>query len=588
MRSLLVLLFQDFLFLVSALQTVFLGKIKNSLLIAVTLIASILIGEYFAAAEISILLQIGELLEDYTINRAKKGISKLISLSAKKVKIVKKENNISTLKEVYASDVKISEIIRVFSGDIIALDGVVVSGQSVVDQSTLTGESFPVDKKVDDLVYSGTLNLSGSIDVLVTKEAKDSSIQKLITIVQKAQKEKAPTQRLIDKFASLLVPLALIIAILTFLVTLFLGFEISDSINRAVTVLVVFCPCALFLSTPTAIMAAIAIATKHNIIIKSGEVLEKMVEVNKIAFDKTGTLTYGKLIVEDIVNLSNISNEKFLEIIVSLESKSEHPIGKSILEFAEKNSISNTNVEEFKVLQGKGIEGIISSKKYFLGTEKYLKENFISFDSSMFQKYRNESKLVILLADEENFLGFITLCDTLRENSISTIEELKKLSVEPILLTGDNKISANYFSKKLGIENVKAELLPEEKLNNIKKLKKENVVCMVGDGINDTPALKLSDVSIAMGKFGSDMVIDTADITLISDDISKIPYLKKLSNKTLKTIKFNIAISLIINIVAVFLSTLGLLNPLIGAIIHNAGSLIVILNATLLYDRKFD
>lgn len=206
----------------------------------------------------------------------------------------------------------------------------------------------------------------------------------------------------------------------------------------------------------------------------------------------------------------------------------------------------------------------------------------------MFQKYRNESKLVILLADEENFLGFITLCDTLRENSISTIEELKKLSVEPILLTGDNKISANYFSKKLGIENVKAELLPEEKLNNIKKLKKENVVCMVGDGINDTPALKLSDVSIAMGKFGSDMVIDTADITLISDDISKIPYLKKLSNKTLKTIKFNIAISLIINIVAVFLSTLGLLNPLIGAIIHNAGSLIVILNATLLYDRKFD
>ena len=193
-----------------------------------------------------------------------------------------------------------------------------------------------------------------------------------------------------------------------------------------------------------------------------------------------------------------------------------------------------------------------------------------------------------LLADEENFLDFITLCDTLRENSISTIEELKKLSVEPILLTGDNKISANYFSKKLGIENVKAELLPEEKLNNIKKLKKENVVCMVGDGINDTPALKLSDVSIAMGKFGSDMVIDTADITLISDDISKIPYLKKLSNKTLKTIKFNIAISLIINIVAVFLSTLGLLNPLIGAIIHNAGSLIVILNATLLYDRKFD
>lgn len=582
------IIISGFPFLVSAVKTILKGKIKNSFLISIALIASILIKEYFAAAEIAILLQIGELLEHYTIKRAKKGISKLMSLSPKKVTLVEKDKDNLKLKEVLVSSVEVKNIIRVFQGNIIPLDGVIVSGSTFVNQSTLTGESFPVEKKIKDTVFSGTLNLSATVDIMVTKKEKDSSIQKLISIVEKAQNKKAPTQRVIDKLAVKLVPLALLVSILTFLITFILKFNIDDSINRAVTVLVVFCPCALFLSTPTAIMAAIGKATKHNIIIKSGEVLEKMGKVNMIAFDKTGTLTYGKLKVEDVVNLSDMSKDDFIKKIVSLEAKTNHPIGKSILEFAKENNILQMEVTEFNCILGKGIEGKILSKKYFLGSEKYLKEKNIEIESEIFKKYRNEAKIVILLSDEKKLLGFVTLCDTLRENAKEMIEELKKLSVHQILLTGDNKISAKYFSKKLGIEKVKSELLPEEKLKIIEDLKKNNTVCMVGDGVNDAPALKLSDVSIAMGKFGSDIVIDSSDITLISDDISKIPYLKKLSNKTLSTIKFNITISLIINIVSVFLSTIGFLNPLLGAIIHNLGSVLVILNATFLYDRKIN
>lgn len=574
-------------FIVNAIKGIKKGIIKTPFLISIAIIASVFIFEYFAAAEIVIILQIGKYLEHYTVNKAKRGISELLSLSPKKVKLVEKQNNILELVDVPISSVKKGQIIRVFAGDIIALDGIVVFGSTAVDQSNLTGESFPIDKGINSLVYSGTLNLSSSIDVLVTKESNESSIQKIISIVEMAQNQKAPIQRIIDKLATKLVPCALIIAIFTFFTTMLLGFQLYDCINRAVTVLVVFCPCALFLSTPTAVMAAIGQATKHNVIIKSGKILEKFAKVNMIAFDKTGTLTYGKLKVEDIITLSNLSKDDFIRIICSLESKSQHPIGKSILNFANENKILLQKVDEFKVIFGKGIEGSICSKKYFLGTEKYLKENNIEIKSGIFEKYIKESKMIIILSDENSVLGFVTLSDNLRDNAIETIKQLKKLSVETILLTGDRKISAKYFSEKLGIKKVKSELLPDEKFKCIRELKKGNTVCMVGDGVNDTPALKLSDVSIAMGKFGSDIVVDTSDVTLITDDISKIPYLKKLSNATLKTIKFNITFSILINITAVILSMFGILNPLLGAIVHNAGALFVIFNSIFLYDRKF-
>lgn len=415
-------------------------------------------------------------------------------------------------------------------------------------------------------------------------------MQKFIDLVERAEKEQTPMQTVIDKLAVKLVPTALLIAILTFVITRFLNFNLHDSINRAVTVLVVFCPCALFLSTPTAVMASIGQASKNGVIIKTFNSLEKLAVVNKIAFDKTVTLTYGKLNVTDIENFSEFSDEKIMSLILGLESKSEHPLAKSITKFVEEKNINAEIVTNFKMKVARGVEGEILEKRYFCGNEKYFRENNIEIDEKIkekIEKYSKDAKNIILFGDEKEILAIVTLSDKLKENSKEMIENLKELGIEPILLTGDNLVTAKYFSDKVGITDIKAELLPDEKFENIKELKKNNTICMVGDGINDAPALKLSDVSVAMGKTGSDISIESANIVLMGQDISKITYLKKLANTTLKTIKFNIIVSLVINLVAVILSVLGLLNPLVGAIVHNLGSILVILNASLLYDRKF-
>lgn len=579
-----------FPFLVGAIKNIVKFKIKNSLLITIAVIASVFVGEYFAAAEIAILMAIGELLEDYTVDRAKKGLNDLISSAPKKAKKLIKTNDSYTVKEVPIEEIENGDIIRVMPGEIISVDGIIKEGFSSIDQSILTGESLPVDKTVGDEVFCGSMNCFGSIDI-VAKDVENSSLQKFIDLVERAEKEQTPMQTLIDRLAVKLVPTALLIAIATFVIMVLSKFDLYTSINRAVTVLVVFCPCALFLSTPTAVMASIGQASKHGVIIKTFNALEKLAKVNKIAFDKTGTLTYGKLNVNDIENFSDFSDEKIMSLISSLESKSEHPIAKSVTEYLDEKNIKKENVENFKMKIARGVEGEILGNKYFCGNEKYFKENNINIKENVkekIEKYSSEAKNIILFGDEKEVLSIVTLSDTLRENAKEMVENLKNFEIEPLLLTGDNLSTAKYFSEKVGITNVKAELSPEEKFENIKNLKENNVVCMIGDGINDAPALKLSDVSVAMGKTGSDISIESANIVLMGHDVSKIVYLKKLANATVKTIKFNIIISLLINFVAVILSVLGVLNPLVGAIVHNLGSILVILNASLLYDRKFN
>ncbi len=579
-----------FPFLVGAIKNIVKFKIKNSLLITIAVIASVFVGEYFAAAEIAILMAIGELLEDYTVDRAKKGLNDLISSAPKKAKKLIKTDDSYTVKEVPIEEIENGDIIRVMPGEIISVDGIIKEGFSSIDQSILTGESLPVDKTVGDEVFCGSMNCFGSIDI-VAKDVENSSLQKFIDLVEKAEKEQTPMQTVIDRLAVKLVPTALLIAIATFVIMMLYNFDLYTSINRAVTVLVVFCPCALFLSTPTAVMASIGQASKHGVIIKTFNALEKLAKVNKIAFDKTGTLTYGKLNVNDIENFSDFSDEKIMSLISSLESKSEHPIAKSVTEYLDEKNIKKENVENFKMKIARGVEGEILGNKYFCGNEKYFKENNINIKENVkekIEKYSSEAKNIILFGDEKEVLSIVTLSDTLRENAKEMVENLKNFEIEPLLLTGDNLSTAKYFSEKVGITNVKAELSPEEKFENIKNLKENNVVCMIGDGINDAPALKLSDVSVAMGKTGSDISIESANIVLMGHDVSKIVYLKKLANATVKTIKFNIIISLLINFVAVILSVLGVLNPLVGAIVHNLGSILVILNASLLYDRKFN
>ena len=556
------------------------SKISSALLISVAMIAAVLIDDLFAAAEVAFIMAIGEILEELTTGRAKKGLKKLINLAPTQGRIIRDGKEII----IPAEEIKQGDVIRILPGEAIPVDGIIISGETSVDQSVMTGESIPVDKSVNDEVFSGTINCFGSIDIKATKVGKNSSLQKLIQMVKDAEDKKAPMQRITDKWASVLVPVALVIAIITYILT--------KDVTRAVTVLVVFCPCALVLATPTAIMAAIGQATKHGIVIKSGEALEKMGKVNTVAFDKTGTLTYGKLEVSDVISLTELAEKELVKIAASCESKSEHPLGKSILEYAKIQNIELYQPEEFKMQSGKGVSAIINNEKIICGNEKYFEEANVKIDENVKTKLselRLQGKVSVLIAKNQECVGIIALSDVIREEANSIVKKLSAMNTDVVLLTGDNKKTADYFAQKAGIKNVHSELLPEEKVSNIIKLQNEGkTVCMIGDGINDAPALKTANVGIAMGIMGSDIAVEASDIALMKDDISKLPYLKRLANATVKTIKFSISLSMFINFLAIALSVLGMLNPTSGALVHNAGSVFVVLIATFLYDRKFD
>lgn len=557
------------------------SKISSALLISIAMIAAIAIGDLFAAGEVAFIMAIGAILEEKTTERAKKGLKKLISLTPQQGRRILngKEEMIA------AEDIKMNDILRVLPGETIPVDGDIIEGTTSVDQSIMTGESLPVDKTVGDSVFCGTINRFGTIDICASKLGEDSSLQKLIRMVEEAENKKAPMARIADTAASWLVPVALLIAIIAFIVT--------KDIVRAVTVLVVFCPCALVLATPTAIMAAIGQATKHGVIIKSGEALERMGKVDTVAFDKTGTLTNGNLVVKDIYPFENdIDKSILLRLTASAESYSEHPLAKAITAYAKEENIELLEVEHFHMIPGKGISAVIRGKRLFCGNAAFLKEQRIEMNSmaeQILEQFRSEGKAVILVADTEKLLGAVTLSDTLRDTSANMIERLRKIGTHAVLLTGDHKQTAEYFAKQVGIIDVHAGLLPEQKVSEIAALQEAGkTVCMIGDGVNDAPALKTADVSVAMGAMGSDIAVEAADIALMSDDIAKIPYLKRLSNACVKTIKFSISLSLFINFVAITLSLLGLLTPTTGALVHNCGSCLVVLIAALLYDRKFE
>ena len=552
--------------------------ISSALLIAIAMVASLLIGEVFAAGEVAWIMALGALLEDWTVERAKKGLRNLINLTPQTGRRITdgKEEMISV------DEIKIGDTLRILPGESVPVDGEIISGTSSLDQSIMTGESLPIDKEVGDEVFCGTMNMYGAIDIKATSLGENSSLQKLIDLVKAADEKQAPTQRIADKWATWLVPVALIIAIVAWLVT--------GDIERGVTVLVVFCPCALILATPTAIMAAIGQATKYGVLIKSGEALETLGALNTLVFDKTGTLTYGNLEVSDVIPVdSHLSKTDLLKAVASCETLSEHPLAKAIVSKAKDLQMDLEEPENFRMYPGKGVSCNISYGEVYAGHAKFLKENNIDVDESYLDRLRSEGKEAIIVALNGKVAGFVGLSDIIREDSASMIENLHELGTETILLTGDNTETANYFASQVGIGKVYGNLLPEEKLSWIEKLKDEGKkVCMIGDGVNDAPALKTADVSVAMGSVGSDVAIEAADIALLGDDIGKIPYLKKLSNSTLFTIKANIAISMTINALAIICSVLGWLNPVTGAIVHNAGSCLVVLNAALLYDRKFD
>lgn len=556
------------------------AKISSALLICIAMFAALAIGELFAAGEVAFIMALGALLEDATTNRAKKGLKKLISLAPTQGRRIREGKE----EMIPAEEIRKGDVLRILPGETIPVDGKILTGETSVDQSIMTGESLPVDKAVGDEVFCGTINRFGAIDITATKVGEDRSLQKLIRMVEDAENRQAPMQRIADRVASWLVPVALLIAILAYVFT--------GNIVTGVTVLVVFCPCALVLATPTAIMAAIGQATKHGVIIKSGESLEKMGKVDTIAFDKTGTLTYGRLEVSDVISFdSSLTEKELLTITASAEAKSEHPLGKAIVAKAKGQGLPLTESEDFKMAAGKGISAKVSGRSLLCGNEKYLLEYGVTIDGqvhNIFEKLRAEGKASILVAENNVCIGVIALSDVLRPEAKDMVSRLTAMRTSTVLLTGDNKKTANYFAKQVGISEVRAELLPEEKVQNVEALREAGrKVCMIGDGVNDAPALKTADVGVAMGSIGSDIAVEAADIALMSDDISKIPYLKRLSNATVKTIKFSITLSMCINFVAIVLSLLELLTPVTGALVHNAGSCFVVLIAALLYDRKF-
>ena len=556
------------------------SKISSALLISMAMFAAIAIGDIFAAGEVAFIMALGALLEEATTERAKKGLKKLISLAPVKGRKIQANKEIM----VPVESIQSGDYLRILPGETIPVDGRIINGETTVDQSIMTGESIPVDKTIDDDVFGGTINCFGAIDIIATKVGENSSIQKMIQLIKNAEQKQAPIQRIADNVASRLVPIALMIACIGYLVT--------GNIIVGVTVLVVFCPCALVLATPTAVMAAIGQATKHGVIIKSGEILETMGKVDTMAFDKTGTLTRGQLSVQSILAVdTDYSEIDILQLAASVEAKSEHPIGKAIVSHAIEQDLEILDTTSFTMSVGKGIIAVIKGRELYCGNERFLEEhNIIVCDSiqKAINVYRSEGKVSVIIADKEHIIGIITLSDTMRNDAINMISAISSLDMTTVLLTGDSKAAATYIGKKSGVSEIHAELLPGEKVSIIESLQgKHHKVCMVGDGINDAPAMKTADVSIAMGTIGSDIAIETADIALMSDDLSKIPYIKRLSDATIKTIKFSIALSMVINCIAIILSLLEVLTPTTGALVHNVGSCLVVLIAARLYDRKF-
>lgn len=554
--------------------------IKADVLVSIALVASIFIGEDFAAGEVAFIMQLGALLEDLTVARARAGIEKLVHLTPRTARRIGKD----TEEIIPAEQVQAGDILRVFPGETVPADGIIISGETSVNQAVMTGESLPVDKSPGDEVSSGTVNQFGSFDMKAVKVGEDSSIQRMIRLVQSADAGKAKIVGIADRWATWIVIIALSAAVLTWLFT--------GQIIRSVTILVVFCPCALVLATPTAIMAAIGNATRHGFLVREGDALERLSLVKHLTFDKTGTLTYGAPQVVAVHSFQkNFSEQELYAKTASAELRSEHPLGKAVVRcFQAAYGGRPVPVESFQMLPGRGVSGTQEGHTILAGNQKLLIEKQISLNTeaqTQMERYIQEGCTLILTAIDGEFTGFLALSDTLRDNAPETIAKVKAEGTVPVLLTGDHENAARHIASSLKIDEVLSDCLPEDKLNWIQQSQDQGFpVCMIGDGINDAPALKKAFVGIAMGGVGSDIAVDAADIALVNDDIREIPHLLALSKRMMVTIKCNLTFSMVLNFIAIILAITGILNPVVGALVHNAGSVLVIVNSAFLLKWK--
>ena len=545
--------------------------IQADVLVSIALIASICIDEIFAAGEVAAIMMIGGILEEYTSEKAGREIEKLSEMRPKTARVIKDGEE----KIISASDVKINDIVRVIAGESIPVDGIIISGTTTIDQSNMTGEPVPVDKSVGDDVMSGTVNQFGIFDMMATKVGEDSSIERMIRLVEEADADKSPIVRSADRWATWIVLISLTAAALTFLMT--------DEIIRAVTVLLVFCPCAFVLATPTAVVASIGNATRHGFLVRSGTAMEMLSKVDTVAFDKTGTITNGIPSVRVVKSISEYTDEDIYRICATAEKFSEHPLGKAMIRSYGKIP---EDPERFEMIPGKGISCSVEGHDVLVGNYSLIKDRGSKMDVGIHDfvsSYFRKGDMMVFVSIDGRISGFVTLEDVIKDDCERTVSRIRELGIEPILMTGDNEYVAKRIANKAKISNVVPNCLPEHKLERIGKLQNHSHrVCMIGDGINDAPALKKADVGISMGGIGSDIAIEASDITLVNDDIRQIPHLLALSRRMMKVITVNLSVAMGLNIAATVLAAMGALGPVSGALVHNVGSVLVVINSIML------
>ncbi|MFP3845822.1 heavy metal translocating P-type ATPase [Priestia filamentosa] len=557
-------------------------------LMTIAILGAAVIGEWGEGATVVILFAISEALERYSMDKARQSIESLMDIAPKEA-LIRRVNEEMT---VHVNDIQVGDIMIVKPGQKLAMDGVVIKGTSTLNQAAITGESVPVTKTIDDEVFAGTLNEEGLLEVKVTKRVEDTTLSKIIHLVEEAQAERAPSQAFVDKFAKYYTPAIIIIALLIAVVpSLLFGSDWSQWIYEGLAVLVVGCPCALVVSTPVSIVTAIGNAAKNGVLIKGGAHLEEAGALKAIAFDKTGTLTKGVPAVTDIVTYGGNENE-WLTLTAAIEKGSQHPLASAIIRKAEENGLNFNNiiVEEFQSITGKGVKAKINNEMYYVGSPSLFEELHGTISDDKKQKIaemQTQGKTVMVLGTEKETLLFIALADEMRETSKEVINKLNNLEIKTLMLTGDNQKTAIAIGNQVGVSDIKADLLPEDKLNFIKELRgKYQSVAMVGDGVNDAPALAASTVGVAMGGAGTDTALETADIALMSDDLDKLPYTIELSRKALVIIKQNISFSLAIKLIALLLVIPGWLTLWIAIFADMGATLLVTLNSLRLLKVK--
>ena len=574
----------------SAFRSLIKLKLSNiNLLMTIAVIGAIYLRQFEEAAIIIVLFALGDNLEEFGIKRSQTALKKLIDSTPKTASVKGKE------KEVSIEDIEIGEIIIIKPGDIIPMDGIVIYGNSLVDEATITGEPLPRNKYLNDAVYAGTLNGSGYLEVKVTKKSRDNTLSKIIDLTYKSTEKKITSQKFIEKFAKIYTPVVMLAAILLVIIpVVLLKQPFNYWFTQALTLLIISCPCALVISTPVTIFSAIGNATKKGALVKGGIFLEQMGKLKAIAFDKTKTLTKGQPIVSDIIPLNGFTESEVLACAAGLEVFSEHPIAKSIIKKAEEIGITPHIFKDFQSVTGKGLTGqcsICVDKKHYLGNIKFINENQgMGNDEFILKKIdelEKQGKTAIVMSDDKRIKGIIAVTDEIRKESKSLISSLLKLNVKPIILTGDNEASAKFIASDLGIETVKAELLPEDKVEELTKIIGQyKYVAMAGDGVNDAPALAAASVGIAMGATGSDVAIENSDIALLNDNLNLLPYLIKLGRKAVEIIRFNIILAITIKFLFLILATFGLSNLSLAIFADVGITILVIINGLRLFGYK--